>query len=94
MLNQAVGSLTDVQLNVWQVHGTNANPHNYGGMPLGVHMDTAGASRRFLTALVYLTTVATGGGTVFPLAQRALGLDYVQSNEEEGDYVAVCIFFL
>eukprot|EP00966_Prymnesium_polylepis_P000106 2379-Prymnesium_polylepis.1 len=49
----------------WQAHSYAPNHHD--AFPHGLHVDTIGAPRRFLTALLYLTT-PEGGETVFPLA--------------------------
>ena len=57
-------------LHNWQAHGY--RPIENGGFPNGLHVDTIGAPKRCLTALLYLTS-PKGGETVFPLAHAEPG---------------------
>ena len=63
----------------WQVHFTPVTGGEEGGvdvenrsLDLGLHLDTNNCrERRWLTFIIYLNTVAAGGHTVFPLAERS-----------------------
>lgn len=68
-LSARVASLAGLMLGQWVAHHTTqkegAGPRETS---LGLHVDTLHAPRRFVTALLYLTTVPVGGETIFPLA--------------------------
>jgi len=72
VLNRRMEAVVGTKLCRWSVHYTapDVEEHAVGvrGLPLGLHVDTLHAPRRFMTALLYLTTVPAGGGTAFPLA--------------------------
>lgn len=68
-LNADVSALLGAELGPWTVHSTRQGPcAGPRDASLGLHVDTLHAPRRFVTALLYLTSVAEGGGTLFPLA--------------------------
>lgn len=72
-LDATLEAVVDTKLSRWSAHSTAPDVEGEPDdglrkLPLGLHVDTLHAPRRFVTALLYLTTLDESGGTYFPLA--------------------------